>query len=71
MLLRRQISTILCGMHVVTELFVFIFVSFNEQFARLVREALCELELPYILRNAGKGSSLQPTLLQLAGSTQV
>ncbi|KAG0622683.1 hypothetical protein M758_3G115900 [Ceratodon purpureus] len=43
----------------------------NNQFARLVREALCELELPYILRNAGKGSSVRPTLLQLAGSTQV
>jgi anaphase-promoting complex subunit 7 len=36
-----------------------------------VREALCELELPYLLRNAGKGSSLRPALLQLAGSTQV
>ncbi|XP_024381730.1 uncharacterized protein [Physcomitrium patens] len=43
----------------------------NNQFARLVREALCELELPYILRNAGKGSSERPALLQLAGSTQV
>jgi len=43
----------------------------NNQFARLVREALCELELPYILRNAGKGSSVRPALLQLAGSTQV
>ena len=26
----------------------------GNQFARLVREALCELELPYISRSAGK-----------------
>ncbi|CAM6111082.1 unnamed protein product [Calypogeia fissa] len=43
----------------------------NNQFARLVRETLCELELPYILRNAGKGSSSRDSLLKLAGSTQV
>ncbi|KAL2623424.1 hypothetical protein R1flu_003629 [Riccia fluitans] len=43
----------------------------NNQFARLVREALCELELPYILRNAGKGSALRDSLLKIAGSTQV
>ncbi|KAH8970670.1 hypothetical protein BDL97_02G100600 [Sphagnum fallax] len=43
----------------------------NNQFARLVRETLCELELPYILRNSGKGSSCRPALLQIAGSTKV
>lgn len=29
----------------------------NNQFARIVREALCELELPYIVRNVGVGST--------------
>ncbi|MCO5551469.1 hypothetical protein L7F22_004973 [Adiantum nelumboides] len=29
----------------------------NNQFARIVREALCELELPYVLRNVGLGST--------------
>ncbi|BBN13346.1 protein MpGST1 [Marchantia polymorpha subsp. ruderalis] len=43
----------------------------NNQFARLVRETLCELEIPYILRNAGKGSALRGSLLKLAGSTKV
>lgn len=28
----------------------------NNQFARIVREALCELELPYVLHNVGVGS---------------
>jgi hypothetical protein len=28
----------------------------GNQFARLVREALCELEVPYVLFNCGKGS---------------
>ncbi|KAJ7544501.1 hypothetical protein O6H91_09G081100 [Diphasiastrum complanatum] len=43
----------------------------NNQFARIVREALCELEIPYILRNVGKGSSFASELLQIAGSTKV
>lgn len=43
----------------------------NSQYARIVREALCELELPYILHNAGKGSSKIKTLLQRAGSDKV
>eukprot|EP00245_Coleochaete_scutata_P010367 TRINITY_DN3615_c0_g1_i1.p1 TRINITY_DN3615_c0_g1~~TRINITY_DN3615_c0_g1_i1.p1 ORF type:complete len:378 (-),score=50.82 TRINITY_DN3615_c0_g1_i1:118-1176(-) len=43
----------------------------NNQFARLAREALCELELPYVLCNAGKGSANAAALRQLAGSTQV
>eukprot|EP00850_Spirogloea_muscicola_P017788 SM000156S02144 [mRNA] locus=s156:115670:119128:- [translate_table: standard] len=43
----------------------------NNQFARLVREALCELELPYILHNVGKGSSRRSKLRQLDNSTQV
>eukprot|EP00850_Spirogloea_muscicola_P012097 SM000077S21571 [mRNA] locus=s77:177007:180368:- [translate_table: standard] len=42
----------------------------NNQFARLVREALCELELPYILHNVGKGSSRRSKLRQLDNSTQ-
>jgi anaphase-promoting complex subunit 7 len=34
----------------------------GNQFARLVREALCELEVPYILANAGKGSARRERL---------
>lgn len=43
----------------------------NSQYARIVREGLCELELPYILHNAGKGSSQIKTLLQFSGSDKV
>uniref|UniRef100_A0A0C9RQ24 TSA: Wollemia nobilis Ref_Wollemi_Transcript_26295_1278 transcribed RNA sequence n=1 Tax=Wollemia nobilis TaxID=56998 RepID=A0A0C9RQ24_9CONI len=43
----------------------------NNQNARLVREALCELELPYILHNVGKGSSKTKILLELTGSEKV
>jgi hypothetical protein len=35
----------------------------GNQFARLVREALCELELPYILRAAGKVRACAPIWL--------
>ncbi|KAK1264088.1 hypothetical protein QJS04_geneDACA016253 [Acorus gramineus] len=41
------------------------------KFARIVREALCELELPYILHNVGEGSSKTEFLLQLSGSRKV
>ncbi len=40
-------------------------------FCRLVREALCELELPYILYNVAKGSPSRPQLLAIAGKLQV
>ncbi|KAK9809844.1 hypothetical protein WJX72_000292 [[Myrmecia] bisecta] len=43
----------------------------NNQFARLVREALCELELPYQLISAGKGSQNRAQLQQLSGRTTV
>eukprot|EP00898_Chlorokybus_atmophyticus_P004214 jgi/Chlat1/4794/Chrsp31S04825 len=43
----------------------------NNQFARLVREALCELELPYLLVSTGKGSAQRSDLAKIAGSTQV
>lgn len=43
----------------------------NNQLARIVREALCELELPYILHNAGVGSASSSKLQQLHGSTKV
>lgn len=36
-----------------------------------VREALCELELPYRRVACGKGSKRRPLLQQTAGSTQV
>jgi glutathione S-transferase len=39
----------------------------GNQFARLAREALCELELPYTLFNCGKGSPKRATLTEVAG----
>ena len=41
------------------------------QYARIVREALCELELPYILQNVGEGSYRMSSLLQASGSLEV
>jgi len=41
----------------------------GNQFARLVREALCELELPYVLKNAGKGSPRRAELVELTGGS--
>ena len=41
------------------------------QYARIVREALCELELPYVLQNVGEGSSKTELLLRKSGSKQV
>ncbi|KAF2296947.1 hypothetical protein GH714_013469 [Hevea brasiliensis] len=43
----------------------------NNQYARLVREALCELELPYILQNVGAGSQRTNLLLEVSGSQEV
>lgn len=43
----------------------------NNPYARIVREALCELELPYILQNVGQGSNQIKSLLQASGSTEV
>ncbi|OAY23962.1 uncharacterized protein LOC110607003 isoform X1 [Manihot esculenta] len=43
----------------------------NNQYARIVREALCELELPYILQNVGAGSHRTNLLLELSGSQEV
>ena len=42
----------------------------GNQFCRLVREVLCELDLPYVLRSAGKGSPRRGVLEDLAGSSQ-
>jgi anaphase-promoting complex subunit 7 len=39
----------------------------GNQFTRLAREALCELELPYTLFNCGKGSPKRATLTDVAG----
>lgn len=41
------------------------------QYARIVREALCELEVPYILQNVGEGSSKMDLLQKISGSKQV
>ncbi|MQM02685.1 hypothetical protein Taro_035457 [Colocasia esculenta] len=43
----------------------------NNPYARIVREALCELELPYILHNVGGGSSKTEFLIQISGSQEV
>eukprot|EP00210_Caulerpa_lentillifera_P003396 g3240.t1 len=43
----------------------------NNQFSRLVREVLCELELPYRCISCGKGSKNGEILMKLQGSTQV
>ncbi len=40
-------------------------------YCRLVRETLCELELPYVLHNLGKQSERRPALLARAGKVQV
>ncbi|GMN45390.1 hypothetical protein TIFTF001_014572 [Ficus carica] len=43
----------------------------NNPYARIVREALCELELPYILQNVGEGSFRSKFLVDIAGSKEV
>ncbi|KAL6650768.1 hypothetical protein ACP70R_009693 [Stipagrostis hirtigluma subsp. patula] len=43
----------------------------NNSYARIVREALCELELPYVLQNVGEGSSKMDLLSKKSGSKQV
>lgn len=43
----------------------------NNLYARIVREALCELELPYILHNVGEGSSKHDLLFNISGSKEV
>ncbi|XP_039070246.1 uncharacterized protein LOC120217107 isoform X2 [Hibiscus syriacus] len=43
----------------------------NDPYSRIVREALCELELPYILQNVGEGSRRTKLLLEASGSKQV
>lgn len=40
-------------------------------FCRLVREVLCELELPYLLHNVAKGSPKREGFVELAGKMQV
>ncbi|XP_004301462.1 PREDICTED: uncharacterized protein LOC101297355 [Fragaria vesca subsp. vesca] len=43
----------------------------NNPYARIVREALCELELPYILQNVGQGSLRSKLLVDASGSKEV
>jgi glutathione S-transferase len=40
-------------------------------FCRIVRERLCELELPYILHNVGKGSPRRAEFVRRSGKMQV
>ncbi|XP_021288323.1 uncharacterized protein LOC110419553 [Herrania umbratica] len=48
-----------------------LFSSENNPYSRIVREALCELELPYILQNVGEGSRQTKLLLDASGSKEV
>merc|ERR1712087_976324 len=41
----------------------------GNQFCRLVREVLCELDLPYEVRSTGKGSLRRRELEELSGAT--
>ncbi|XP_010455391.1 PREDICTED: uncharacterized protein LOC104736994 isoform X1 [Camelina sativa] len=43
----------------------------NNPYSRLVREALCELELPYVLHNIGEGSTRMKSLVNASGSNKV
>ncbi|KAL7081153.1 hypothetical protein ACP275_14G021400 [Erythranthe tilingii] len=43
----------------------------NNPYARIVREALCELELPYILQSVGQGSKRAKLLYEMSGSKEV
>ncbi|XP_051139355.1 uncharacterized protein LOC127257092 isoform X2 [Andrographis paniculata] len=43
----------------------------NNPYARIVREALCELELAYILESVGRGSKRAELLYELSGSEEV
>ncbi|ONK57762.1 uncharacterized protein A4U43_C09F3830 [Asparagus officinalis] len=43
----------------------------NNAYARIVREALCELELPYILHNVGEGSSKYELLVKESSSKEI
>ena len=40
-------------------------------FCRIVRETLCELELPYHLHNVGKGSPARPAFIEASGNMKV
>ena len=40
-------------------------------YCRIVRETLCELELPYLLHNVGKGSPKREAFVELSGKMQV
>ena len=40
-------------------------------FSRIAREALCSLELPYLLHNVGKGSPRRPAFVERSGRMQV
>src|SRR5262245_23679792 len=40
-------------------------------FSRIAREALCSLELPYLLHSVGKGSPRRPAFVERSGQMQV
>jgi len=43
----------------------------SSPFCRLVREALCSLELPYLLHNVAKGSPSRPAFIERSGKMMV
>ncbi|KAG5520345.1 hypothetical protein RHGRI_033051 [Rhododendron griersonianum] len=43
----------------------------NNPYARIVREALCELELPYVLQSVGEGSRRTNLLVEASGSKEL
>lgn len=43
----------------------------SSPYSRRAREVLCELEIPYVLHNLGRGSVRRPALLARAGKIQV
>lgn len=58
-------------LYVVYDVLPILLLSTSLQYARIAREALCELELPYILQNIGEGSSRAKLLLEVSGSKEV
>ncbi|KAF3541665.1 hypothetical protein F2Q69_00022531 [Brassica cretica] len=64
----QQIHHLKCSSSSLTKTTRYYDFSFSFLYARLVREALCELELPYVLHNIGEGST---RMRSLSGSDKV
>lgn len=68
--IRTMAFCVICNIFLILPIPSFLF-SFFFQYARIVREALCELELPYILQNVGEGSLRSKILVDASGSKEV